>query len=92
MPTACSTDAEAGAQVNFITKSGTNGFHGDLNYNWNGDRMNANDFFANSEGLARTKAISNQWAADVGGPISKDKTVLLCGYGRSCIIRCRPRA
>jgi outer membrane receptor protein involved in Fe transport len=65
---------EAGAQVNYITKSGTNGFHGDLNYNWNGDRLNANDFFANTDGLARSKAISNQWAADVGGPIRKDKT------------------
>ena len=41
---------EAGAQVNYITKSGTNGFHGDLNYNWNGDRLNANDFFANTDG------------------------------------------
>jgi outer membrane receptor protein involved in Fe transport len=64
---------QAGAQVNYITKSGSNGFHGDLNYNWNGDRLNANDFFSNSEGLARSKAISNQWAADVGGPIKKDK-------------------
>src|SRR5580658_7118561 len=65
---------QAGAQVNYITKSGTNGFHGDLTWNWNGDRLNANDFFANSEGLAKPKAISNQWAADVGGPIRKDKT------------------
>jgi len=65
---------QAGAQVNYITKSGTNGFHGDLNWNWNGDRLNANDFFANSNGVARSKAISNQWAADVGGPIRRDKT------------------
>src|SRR5580692_658296 len=65
---------EAGAQVNYITKSGSNGLHGDLNYNWNGDRLNANDFFANSVGEPRSKAISNQWAADVGGPIRRDKT------------------
>jgi hypothetical protein len=64
---------QAGAQVNYITKSGTNGYHGDLVYNWNGDRLNANDFFANTEGLPREKAISNEWAADVGGPIKKDK-------------------
>jgi outer membrane receptor protein involved in Fe transport len=65
---------EAGAQVNYITKSGTNGFHGDMIYNWNGDRLNANDFFANTDDVPRSKAISNQWAADVGGPIRKDKT------------------
>ena len=65
---------EAGAQVNYITKSGSNGLHGDLNYNWNGDRLNANDFFANQLGIPRSKAISNQWAADIGGPIRKDKT------------------
>jgi outer membrane receptor protein involved in Fe transport len=65
---------EAGAQINYITKSGSNGFHGDLVWNWNGDRLNANDFFSNTDGLARSKAISNQWAADVGGPIRKDKT------------------
>jgi len=64
---------EAGAQVNYITKSGTNSIHGDLNYNWNGDRLNANDFFANTNGTPRSKAISNQWAADVGGRIIKDK-------------------
>ena len=65
---------EAGAQINYITKSGTNGFHGDLTYNWNGDRLNANDFFANNEGIPKAKAISNQWAADIGGPIRRDKT------------------
>lgn len=65
---------QAGAQVNYITKSGTNKIHGDLNYNWNGDRLNANDFFANLEGVPRSRAISNEWAADVGGPVRKNKT------------------
>jgi len=64
---------EAGAQVNYITKSGTNGFHGDATWNWNGDILNANDFFLNSEGVQRPRAISNEWAGDFGGPIKKNK-------------------
>jgi hypothetical protein len=32
----------AGAQVTYITKSGSNQFHGDATYNWNGRAMNSN--------------------------------------------------
>ena len=64
----------AGAQVNYITKSGTNAFHGSAKYMWNGRIMNANDWFANNQGTSRPFANSNQWGADFGGPIKKDKT------------------
>jgi outer membrane receptor protein involved in Fe transport len=64
---------QAGAQVNYITRSGTNGFHGDLLYNYNGDIMNANDFFNNANGVPRPRAVSNQWGARIGGPVKKDK-------------------
>ncbi len=64
----------AGAQVNYITKAGTNGFHGSAKYLWNGRIMNANDWFANNQGSSRPFANNNQWGADFGGPIQKDKT------------------
>ncbi len=64
---------QAGAQVNYVTKSGTNQFHGNLLYNWNGDALNANDFFNNANGVARPRAVSNQYGASIGGPILKDK-------------------
>ena len=35
----------SGAQVSYITKSGTNQFHGNAQYWWNGRYLNANDFF-----------------------------------------------
>ena len=35
----------AGANINFITKSGSNQFHGNLQYYWNGRVFNANDWF-----------------------------------------------
>jgi hypothetical protein len=65
---------QAGAQVNTVTKSGTNEFHGNLIWNWNGAILNANDFFANASGTPRGRAVSNQYAASLGGPIVKNKT------------------
>lgn len=64
---------EAGAQVNFVTKGGTNQIHFDLLFNFNSDIMNANDFFSNSEGLPRPYSVSKQWGADIGGPAIKNK-------------------
>ncbi len=64
---------QAGAQINYITKSGTNQFHGNLLWNWNGGRLNANLFFNNANGVATPRAVSNQYAASVGGPIKRNK-------------------
>jgi outer membrane receptor protein involved in Fe transport len=63
----------AGAIVNYTTKSGSNQFHGMANYYYNGDALNANDWFRNYAGDSRLRAISNEWAANVGGPIVKNK-------------------
>ena len=64
---------EAGAQVNFISKSGTNQFHGNLVENYNGSFLNANDYFNNLSGTPRARSVANQYAASVGGPVMKDK-------------------
>jgi hypothetical protein len=63
-----------GGQISYVTKSGTNAFHGNLQYYWNGDYLNANNFFSNANGNPRPFANANQWAASVGGPIFKNKT------------------
>jgi hypothetical protein len=67
----------AGAQVNYVTKHGTNAFHGDLVENWNGDRLNANDFFNNVNGVQRPRDTSNQYAALISGPVKKNKLFFL---------------
>lgn len=64
---------QAGAQVDFATKSGTNNFHGDAIYYWTGRALSANDFFNNANGAPRPFENNNQWAAAIGGPIKKDK-------------------
>lgn len=63
----------AGGNINYITKSGGNGFHGNAQFYWNGRVLNANDWFNHAFGLPRPFSISNQWAASFGGPIKKDK-------------------
>ncbi|TAM81092.1 MAG: TonB-dependent receptor [Acidobacteria bacterium] len=63
----------AGANINYVTKSGTNGFHGNANYFWNGRALDANSFFNNSTDTPRPFVNANQWSASLGGPIVKDK-------------------
>jgi hypothetical protein len=68
--------SQAGANVNYVSKAGTNRFHGDASWKWNGTSMNANGFFnkQNTPATPRGFVNANQWAASFGGPIKKDKT------------------
>lgn len=63
-----------GANVNYVTKSGSNNWHGNAIYNWNGRVMNANNFFNNASGTKRPFDNANQWQASFGGYIVKNKT------------------
>jgi hypothetical protein len=63
-----------GSQVNEISRSGANRFHGDATWWWNGSSMNANDYFNNQTATPRPFSNANQWAAAIGGPIVKDKS------------------
>ncbi len=64
---------QAGVILTYVTKSGANRLHGLLQYNYNSDGLNANGFFNNLSGTPKSKAISTQYAANIGGPIKRDK-------------------
>ncbi len=74
-----------GANVNYITKSGSNNFHGNANYWWNGRVMNANDYF-HKDFVDKTQVLprgfdnANQYAASFGGPIWKNKAFFFWNY------------
>ena len=70
----------AGSQITYITKSGSNDFHGDAVYMWNGRYVNANQFFANQAGVARPFNNFNQWQTNVSGPIRKNHTFFDVDY------------
>jgi len=63
----------AGAQIDYSSRSGTNAFHGSANYYYTGSDLNAEDTFLKASGQPKPFQNNNQWAADYGGPIKKDK-------------------
>ena len=70
----------AGAQVQLVTKSGTNDWHGSVSeFNRNTD-FAANDYFNNLAGVGRPPLIRNQFGGDLGGPIVKDKLFFFFDY------------
>jgi hypothetical protein len=70
-----------GANVNVITKSGSNVFHGGVWYFFRNEDLDAHDFFDNSSnGGARQIFRQNQTGGDIGGPIKKDKIFFFADY------------
>jgi hypothetical protein len=69
-----------GAQVNYIGKTGTNGFHGNLFHNYNDKEFNANDFFNTQAGLQQPRSDSHQFGGSIGGPIKKNKLFFFFNY------------
>ena len=69
-----------GANVDVITRSGTNGFHGGVFEYLRNDALNANDFFLNRYGQPRPVMKQNQFGLTFGGPIIKDKAFFLASY------------
>jgi outer membrane receptor protein involved in Fe transport len=73
-----------GANVNVVTKSGTNQLHGSLFEYFRNEALNANDFFFNRDRnpLGPEKQIlkQNQYGGTVGGRIIKDKLFYFGSY------------
>jgi hypothetical protein len=76
-----------GGVTNISIKSGTNQFHGSVNYGFQRPSFWANDFFLNKTGTPRPDFLFNRWGGSIGGPVSiphvyhgKNKTFFLFGY------------
>jgi len=73
---------QAGGQINVVTKSGSNGFHGEgFGYLRNSvfDARNYNDFDANGKPAIPPFRLG-QYGLTLGGPIVKDKTFFFLSY------------
>ncbi len=62
------------SQVNYVTKSGSNQFHGNLYELWNGSKFNAANYFTNATpGNHKPRSTVNHFGGSVGGPIVRDE-------------------
>jgi hypothetical protein len=72
----------SGAQIEIISRSGTNQVHGGLFEYLRNTALNANDFFNNAKpgGIPRPKLIYNAFGASLGGPVRRDRTFFFASW------------
>lgn len=71
---------EGAIQVRFVTKSGTNTWHGGGFWQERNTFFDANTYFNNIDGLPRDRILLHQVGAHIGGPIIKDKLFFFMNY------------
>ncbi len=71
---------EGAIQVKFVTKSGTNQWHGGAFMQERNTFFDANTYFNNIDGLPRDRILLHQMGAHIGGPIIKKKVFIFFNY------------
>ncbi|HEX4019723.1 MAG TPA: carboxypeptidase regulatory-like domain-containing protein [Acidobacteriaceae bacterium] len=70
----------AGANVNVVTKTGSNQFHGSVWEFFRNEALNANDYFRKQADQPRAILRQNQPGMTFGGPIVQDKVFFFLSY------------
>src|SRR5262245_62703883 len=70
----------SGGQINVVTKSGTNQFHGSAFEYLRNTVFDAADFFTNKLRARKNDLKRNQFGGTFGGPVFKDKTFFFLSY------------
>jgi len=72
----------SGGQINVVTKSGGNAFHGSAFEFLRNDKLDSRNFFdrLGPNGLSKLPLRMNQFGGSVGGPIVKDKVFFFGSY------------
>ena len=67
----------AGGQINVISRSGTNNFHGSAFYSGQNEKWNARNFFSTAQQPVGT---FNQYGGTLGGPVLRNKAFFFATY------------
>jgi hypothetical protein len=74
------TGRNAGANVNVITKGGTNEYHASMFEFLRNEDLNANDWFSKRSGQPRGILRQNQYGFTAGGPLVRNKLLLFSSW------------
>lgn len=77
------TGRNGGGNIQMVTKSGTNDFHGSIYHFFQNEALNANEFFLNRAGTARPRFRRNETGGTFGGPVIKNKTHFFASIQRT---------
>ena len=69
-------------QIEYVTKSGTNAFHGEAFWQHSNAALNANDWFLNARGIPRPGFIRNDQGGALGGPIIRNRLFFFGSYAQ----------
>jgi len=68
------------AVISMNTKSGTNQYHGQVNYRLRNEALNANNNMNNANNISRPAFKVNEFGGAIGGPIIKNKLFFFSSY------------
>lgn len=72
--------AEGSTQVRFVTKRGTNQFHGNAFWQAINSYFDANTYANNALGIPKPLEVLNDWGGSVGGPLWKNKVFFFVNF------------
>jgi len=79
-----------GGVIQISTKSGTNTFHGSAYEYFRNTALDANDWFSNHQGLGKAPLHQNQYGANLGGPLWKNKAFFFFSWEHESLISSSP--
>ena len=83
--TTSNSDVDAGlgaSQTQFVTRRGSNEYHGEIFYYHRNDALNANTFFNNAvkPAIEKERLLEHDFGGNVGGPILGDRLFFFVNY------------
>ncbi len=81
-----------GGVVEIVTKSGTNAFHGNAYEYLRNTDLDANNWFSNHDNLGKTPLHQNQYGANLGGPIVRNKAFFFFSWEHESLLLSSPES